>query len=225
MMVLGLIGLLCGGVLLLAALNWDKVLAMQPPEMRAQLPANASAGQLVIQPVVMLVLAIAFVALGVAVRGGGRGPIVTGIVLTGILLALCGLLVAGGGMLAASGNALGMGNICVGVVAGGVLLWQLLWLISPLRGSAQLRQMQAAYQAQYWQYMQQQHAYNAAAAAAYNQQAYNAPPAAAAPQPPGASHTGWQWSAPPPPPPPASGPAPADPNSQTQGGPHGQGPQ
>jgi hypothetical protein len=235
MILLGCLGMTCGGLGLLLALNWEKVLALYPPEMRSQLQAAATPRQILGQQIVTLLVALLFIVLGIFVRGGRRMAMVLGTILTGLMLLLCALAVVGSIVAMSTGNSLGGANICVAVVVGGVMLWQLLWLIGALRGGgggAAARQLQAAYQAQYWQYLQQQQAYNAAMAAqqppgAVNpqqqqapQNPYNAP--AAGPSQGGAGQTGWQWSAPPPPPPP-----PAAPNSSNQnpGGPYGQGPQ
>jgi hypothetical protein len=232
MIVLGVIGLLCGGAGVLAAVNWDKIIAAQPPEMRSQLPANASKSQLLIQPIATLVISVLFLGFGIAVRGGRRGPILAATILTGLLLGLCVLaaLISGAG--AAAGNPLGIVNACFLLIIAGVLLWQFLWLRTPLRSHREFQQAQAAYQAQYWQYMQAQQAYNQAnypqpqqqqqqpppPPGAYPPNPYHAPPAGPAQ---GASEqTGWQWTAPPPPPPP-----PGNPGQANEGGPHGQSPQ
>jgi hypothetical protein len=227
MIILGCLGLTCGGLGLLLALNWEKVLALYPPELRSQLQAAATPRQILGQQVITLIVALLFVVVGIFVRGGSRGAMILGTILTGLMLLLSALAVVGSIAAMAMGNSLGGANICAAVVLGAVMLWQLLWLIGALRGgggAAAAQQLQAAYQAQYWQYLQQQQAYNAAMAApqppgGYNpqqqQNPYNAP--AAGPSQGGAGQTGWQWSAPPPP------PSSSSPNPP--GGPHGQGPQ
>jgi type II secretory pathway pseudopilin PulG len=85
----------------------------------------------------------------------------------------------------------------IAIVLGGI---QLMLLISAQRASVHVSGMQAAYQAQYWQYLQQQQAYQQGTAAppgygaapAYGANTYNAPPPGASGT--ATSHSGWQWT-------------------------------
>ena len=72
-------------------------------------------------------------------------------------------------------------------------------LIGAMKNTRNVEAARNAYQAQYWQYAQQQQAYQQnmmpsqqayGAAPAYGAEAYNAPPAATTAAPP---QTGWQW--------------------------------
>ncbi len=150
-------------------------------------------------------------------RRGTTTPIVLGIVVSGLILIYLVLNTL---------YAMTRGQASAGAINGIIIAvygLQVYFLIQALRAIPYLRKMQAAYQAQYWQYMQQQQAYQAgnppAGGSIYNQTAYNAPPAV--PIQPAQSQTGWQWAAPPPPPPLAPQPQ----NPPDTGGAYGQGPQ
>ena len=152
------------------------------------------------------------------VRRATTTPIVFGIVMSGLLLLY---------FLVNTFYGFTKGQPDAGVLslmAFSIYALQLYFLMQALRNIPILKQMQAAYQAQYWQYVQQQQAYQSSQPSAggtgiYNQTAYNAPPAVS-PQPP-QSQSGWQWPAPPPPPPNLSLPQ----NPQNLGETHGQGSQ
>jgi hypothetical protein len=224
LMVLGCVGLLCGAAGAFMAKNWDLLMSQQPAEMRASMPPEANAAAVMHGSLIALGVAFIMVILGVLVRRGAKGPTVISTVLVGILIVYpFGLSILGALVLAGRGMPQGAISACMFTIVVGVLIWELIWLIGALRGSSAAQQLQAAYQAQYWQYVQQQQAYHAgagysppgtAAPGAYNP--YNAPPAG--PTQSGAGQTGWQWSAPPPPPPPPP------PTGQNPGGPYGQGP-
>jgi hypothetical protein len=213
MFILGGLGVACGLCFGAAiTLSFDQIMAQQsgglPP-----LPPGVTLAflqkVLIAFAVVGLIANAAYIVLGLSVRRGSAAASMIGIVLTSLFLLYFGAnaiftLLRGYGVVTAF--------LCLAITA--VYGLQLYLLIQALRASSNVKHMQAAYQAQYWQYMQQQQAYNAAG---YNQNAYNAPPTG--PAQPGPSQTGWQWPAPPPPP----GNAPQNPPSQ--GGPHGQAPQ
>jgi len=165
---------------------------------------------------VFLVVALVEVILGILIRSGKSTPIVISIVLTvlGIFYFIFNLVVIVHG-----------GNPTQIIVAGitvMIVVAQLLFLIPAMKASQQVQSMQAAYQAQYWHYMQQQQAYQQGTAAppgyggtpAYGANAYNAPPLGAAGTAP--AQSGWQWTgqptSPPLPPPPLSIPLPPPPN-------------
>lgn len=212
MFVLGGLGLACGLCFGAAVtLSFDQIMAQQgalPP-----LPPGVTYALLqkilIAFAAVALIANVALIALGLFVRKGSAPASTIGIVLTSLFV-----LYFGGNSILALVGPYGPVAALVSLVITAVYGMQLYFLVQALRASSNVKHMQAAYQAQYWQYMQQQQTYNAAA---YNQNAYNAPPAG--PAQPGPSQTGWQWPAPPPPP----GDAPQNPPSQ--GGPHGQSPQ
>jgi hypothetical protein len=232
MFVLGSMMLLCGlctGTM--AAMPLEQIAAQrgQMPSLPPGMTMETVRKAFMLAAFVTLPLGLLEIIVGVFVRRGGAGAAVFGIVLASLMI----LYFAANVFFSVMQHA--VGGVLLAAIIAGLFVLQLVFCVQSSRAASQIGQMQAAYQAQYWQYMQQQ-AYNtggggAAAynpsAGGYNQGAYNAPPAPPPPQPPGASQGGWQWSAPPPPPPPLSPPPaapPTDENSQ-QGGPHGQGPQ
>jgi hypothetical protein len=128
----------------------------------------------VIMSSLMLIVGIAMIVVGVMTRQHSPGAIVAGIVLSSILAllgALCVLVMLVTGLSAP----LMFAFACVLSIPVALLVLNLFWLAQALRAAPQLRAMQAQYQAQFWQYQQ-------------NQQAYAQPP--------------WYGGVPPPPPPP-----------------------
>ena len=211
MFILGTLGLLCGVCMgVVAVMPIEQMMAQQgtslpplPPGMSySMLPKLFGA-----IAILAVIASVAQLILGVYVRKASAGASVCGIVLAALFV----LYFVANTIFAAIGGQ-GMAAMAVSLGLSAVSIFQLVLLIQALRASSIVKQMQAAYQAQYWQYMQQQQAYQTPG---YNQNAYNAPPAA--PAQPGPSQSGWQWAAPPPPPPPAA-PSQAPPND---GGTHG----
>ena len=122
----------------------------------------------------MLLIGIAMIVLGVMTRHSSSAAIVAGIILSSILALLAGLFVLV--MLVTGLTApLMFAFACVLAIPLALLILNLFWLAQALRAIPQLRAMQAQYQAQFWQYQQ-------------NQQAYAQQP--------------WYGGVPPPPPPP-----------------------
>lgn len=154
------------------------------------------------------------------VRRATRTPILLGIIVASLILIYFVINTASGLI----HNQPGAGIL--GLVVLSIYALQIYLLIQALRAVPYLKQMHAAYQAQYWQYVQQQQAYQnsnpMAAGSSYNQTAFNAPPAVPTRQ--AQNQTGWQWPAPPPPPP-LSPPSPASQNPENTGGTYGQDPQ
>jgi hypothetical protein len=163
---------------------------------------------------ILVIGSILNITFGFIVRRGTQQAVIGGLALT-ILLLIAVIALVGQGM-AQHGGTMAMG-ICPGFIALILLTIQLIMLVRAKSVSGQLQAMQKnAYQAQYWQYMQQQQAYqqnmmppagyNAppagytapppgyAAPPAYGAQSYNAPPPPTAAPP----QTGWQWPGQPP---------------------------
>jgi hypothetical protein len=194
MYVLGALGIACG--LCVGAVFRMPLEQMAAQQGRAlpQLPQGVTYAQLAgvatVFGVIAVVVSLVLLIVATYVRRGSSTAILIGMALTAVLLVVFVLQ---------TGRALQdrqAGEILfslVPLVAFGMLM---AFLRQARRAGAYLRQAQAAYQAQYWQYLQQQQAYQSGG---YNQSTYNAPPTG--PAQPGATQTGWQWVAPPPPPP------------------------
>lgn len=195
----------CGGLFGLISKTFDQMMAMNSAEMRQSIPPEVNAQLLGRAAVGLTVFALVLLALGFAVRAGSRVATVVALVFTSLLLLVCGLQLLGAFAMAAQvGANAACGIVMIGAMVG-LLAWQLVALIDALRGggsAAAAVNPQAAYQAQYAQYLAQQQAYyqhQQQQQMPYGQGTYNAPPPVA---PQGAMPaTGWQWAAPPPPPP------------------------
>lgn len=120
---------------------------------------------------------IILIVLGIFVRGGSTGPVITALVFTSIMELVLLLLAVSGGIEAISSGSpdtlIGLAFFIALLATLGMLI---VWLIQSVRNAGQLRAWQTQYQMQYWQYQQQQ-------------QLYQRPPA-------------WSNQPPPPPPPP-----------------------
>jgi hypothetical protein len=163
----GIAMIVVGGLCLLAGLccgamgaMFEQIIAQQP-EIMADMPSEISPEFLqatfIVMGVIVLGYGVGLIVSGVFARRGTAGPVITAICLTsaGILgllvFALLGSIQASGGDLAI--------NFCVVGVAGAVLCVPLVMLIFAMRAVPQVRQMQAQYQAMYWQYQYNQQAY------------------------------------------------------------------
>jgi hypothetical protein len=226
MFILGGLGLLCGVCLGIVAVVPIQQMAAQQGQALPPLPPGVTwdlmQQTMGVFAVVAVIGSVLQMVVAFFVRRGGAAATAVGLVLT-----ILWLLVWAAIIVMAVLSRQGMTNVVANLIPGSAFLLQLLLCIQAQRASAQVAQWQAAYQAQYWQYLQQQQAYQMGAGpgGAYNpasqgpqqQNPYHAPPAASAQR--SAEQTGWQWTAPPPPPPTSSDAA------QNQGGADGQNPQ
>jgi hypothetical protein len=219
MFVLSALVLLCSGCVgLMAVVPLEQMAAQQgqqlpplPPGIPSWKAAQAACG---VFAIIFLGAGIAELFTAVLIRRGGKGASIFGIVLAAPFILFFGINAISA---ASMGQGCGAAALCLLMVAS--FGFQIALCIQVLRSSSQLQLAQMAYQAQYWQYLQQQQAYNTSAGAAsgYSQGLYNAPPAGA-PQQPAANQTGWQWTAPPPPP---TAPTPPPSQPDNVGEPHG----
>ena len=176
----------------LAAQNNTK-LPPFPPGMTLDLVMKA----MVFMAVASLVASLMQLAAAVFVRRGSAAACAFGMVLSVVFILYFAVETL-------SSFSVGQaGVVFISLPAAVAFIVQLILLINARRASGQIAQMQAAYQARYWHYLQQQQVYQTGA---YNQNPYHAP---AAPAPSAPSQTGWQMPAPPPPPPTSSGQPPA----------------
>jgi hypothetical protein len=221
---LALAGGLCCGVI---GAMMPQLLQQQPQLMEEM--QNASGGQmtpeimqvaLVVVAGVVLVAGVLQLVLGFFVRKGGKGAIITAMVI-GVIAVLylaftvIRTVVVGAG----AGNGAQMaGNLTGALCVGGIplLLYGLLlfWLGQALKNSGSVAGA-LAYQQQYWAYMQQYHAQQQQA---YQQQ-YPQPPGGPfpPPPPPGQGPVQQQGGYPPPPPAPPSPPGPTGGDDATSG--------
>jgi hypothetical protein len=201
--------------------------------------SEVTAPAMMVMGAIMGGVSLVMTVLGVIVRRGVKRAIGVGLGLSGLLAAYFGFSALGVLKLMGSGGDPRMAVAgCAPIVSCALFVWLFTWLLGARRSTPGAEQMQAAYQAQYAQYVAQQQAYYQQNA--YGQGAYNAPPAAAAP---GAAASGWQWPAQPqqqpmqapgpmsqqglapPPPPPGAPPEASASTPPSEGGPDGQGPQ
>ncbi len=140
--------------------------------------------------VLVMVVGLAHFILSFFVRGGGKGSIITAMILTGLVIGWIGLNTVFG-ILSGAPNAIA--GACVMLIVLLVFGWQFAWLLQAVRDKKDPAAL-AQYQAQYWQYQQQQQMY---------QQPY--PPGYGYPPPPPGGQGGaggtWAYGSPPPPPP------------------------
>jgi hypothetical protein len=155
--------------------------------------------------IVILIAAGVHLVVGGFVRRGSTSACGVGILLSAVSLLFFTFVLL-------SNLAAGQpGGVLIGVPALAAFGVQLNFLIKAVSNAPTPQNIEAARQAQRWQYLHQQQAYQTPA---YNQNIYNAPPTS--PQT-GTYQTGWQMPAPPPPPPGGQ--------ASDQGGPYGYKPQ
>src|SRR5689334_5803025 len=94
MIVLGVLGLLCGGMAGWTGANWDQVLQMYPPEMRSAM-SEVKASSMIVAGEVMAGVSLVMLLLGFFVRRGSKGAMIAGVVLSGLLLLYFGFSVLG----------------------------------------------------------------------------------------------------------------------------------
>ena len=135
--------------------------------------------------------------LGLFVRRGSRGAMVTSIILLGILSLLMAVQIVSA---VVQGTSQGMISGCVGIFIVGTFVLTMVWLFQGLRTQGQARFQQQQYQAQYLYHQQQQQAYGQAG------YGYGPPPPGASPLP--------QPQPPPPQPEPPPPPAPPPPGQR-----------
>jgi hypothetical protein len=213
MIVMGILTMLCGVGTAFISQNWEAILAQQPAEVRSGIPAEVNSHTLLSEAKIIAGIALGLMALGVVVRRGRKGPCIAAIGLVGLISVFFTLIAVAGLAQVGRGNPMGIGAVLVFGSADLVVIWLLIWLIQAFNSTSQIAQTQSAYQAQYWQHLQQQQAYQNIGAPAdpYSQNAYNAP--AAPPTAQGGNQTGWQMPLPPPPPDAAS----TQPNAEQRG--------
>lgn len=138
-----------------------------PPELRSALEeqqaAIAGAAEMNIQTifvagaVLITAAAIAMIVLGILVRGGRTGWIVSLLVLTGLMI-LVMLWDTVGGLLR-SGDPRAAVGACVMAVPLGLMVLLAAWLIMALRNAGQIRAMRYQSQSNMWQFEQNRQAY------------------------------------------------------------------
>ena len=164
MIILGILVLLLGACMGIVGAMLPTVMDKMPPEQTKLLQdieasTHLSARALFIGLAVFLaVLAIMYIVVGIFVRRGGLGWVITGIVLT-VLTVLYLLLNVAGSIF--QGPA-GMGGACFSLLLVGLFGWLLVLLIQATRSASKMRMMQAQYQAQYMQYQQMMQQYGQA---------------------------------------------------------------
>jgi len=145
--------------------------------------------------ILLVVMGLVLVVLGVFVRRGGLGAIITSSILTGLILLWC-LISAAGTLMHPMNADTGMG-LCMGVGMIATAATLLAMLISAAKASGRVSAAKHQYQAQYWQYQQNMQAYGGGYG--YGQQPQQQQPGAY-PYPPPQQ----QMQPPPPPPPPTT---------------------
>jgi hypothetical protein len=183
MIVLGILMLLLGGCMGIVGAMLPTILDKMPPEqvrVMQDLEANThlSATALFVGLAIFLgVIALMYIVVGVFVRRGGLGSVITGIVLT-VLTVLYLLLNAIGSLAQGPGGTLG---VCFSLLLLGLFGWLLVLLIQATRSASRMRNLQAQYQTQYMQYQQMMQQYGQPPGYGYG---YPAPPPPQAPMPP-----------------------------------------
>jgi hypothetical protein len=211
MIIVGSVGLLFGSCLGMAFLVSSTDLMTEMQRRGRTLPPGVTIEQVLTAmksaAFVLVLGGILELALGIIVRRGRLGGVVASLVFTVlVMVSLLAEFIAAMLHRTYSAGALFCSAILLLLAA-----VQLVLLLQAKRAVGQVENMHAAYQAQYWQYMQQQQAYQQGTAApqgyggtpAYGANTYNAPPPGATGAPP--AQSGWQWPgqpsiAPPPPP-------------------------
>lgn len=176
-----------GGLAVLAGLCFAGIASQVTADMFAGTPQAAQFEQIesqmgislrtlfTIVGVVPLVIGVIFVGLGILVRQGGFGSIITALVLTGVSgLAMGFFVIAGVFQALLGGNPAAGGAVCVYGVPFLLLLVLFVWLMQAVRAASGVTGAAAAaaqqqYQAQMWAYQQQQQQ-------AYGQQQQPQPP-------------------------------------------------
>ncbi len=184
MLVLGAFGLLCGLCMgLVGMMPVEKMLAEQGkpiPQMPPGVTIHDVQRMATYYAVVAVPLGIFQIITGIFIRRGRAGAAVVGIVLASLNM-LFFAINAIGAIIYHQGIASAFISALIGAAYG----WMLALCIKVRRNAPHVGQLQASYQAQYWQHMQQMQANQAAYnAAGYGQSAYTAP---AAPPPQGST--------------------------------------
>lgn len=122
------------------------------------------------------ILGIALLVLCFFVRGGRRGPVVTSLVLEGIVAAVLGLNIITG-IVQSIGNPAALAGVVMIAALLGVFVLNMMWLFVAARVSTGVSAARQQYAAQFFQYQQQQQAYGQSASVGpYAQQGYGYPP-------------------------------------------------
>jgi hypothetical protein len=200
----------CNGVSSLAT-SPQQILQQQaefmPAGQQSPLSPEATRTMAVVFAVLTLGLGIGLILLGTWVRRGSLGAAWTGIVLTGGAVLLLLLMVLATIVAGASGSPILFVATCVFVIPLALFGLQLVWLIQAARAAprvAAMRNHQQNYQAQLWQYQQQQQQ-------PYAQGGYATASAPMQPSPYGTGGAPQGYATAPPPPPQATPPPPAPP--------------
>lgn len=162
--VLAGLGLACGILVGISAWVSPEQLLRQPGMETPEIPgSNLTPEQILritftIAAVIMVLGGIVFGILGLFVRRGGKGSAITGVVL-GILLLLW-LAVNGVSAFFITANLLaGIFTICIVGVLGPLIVMMLMWLFQAIKAAPMIRYQRQQFEAQRWQYQQQQMAY------------------------------------------------------------------
>lgn len=208
--VLGGLGLLCGvcvtGVAFLAPLDSiePQIRASVPPE-RLQALGNIDLIKFFrivygVTGIIAFLLSALLVGLGAFVRRGGKGAVVTTLVLLIAVELFCALVILVGLVQAVTGTPAALIGILIWLVIAAAVGATILWLVQALRAGGAAAQRMQAY---YWQ-MQQQQAFQPQPGYGYGYGYAPPPPPTNAPQ---------QQSPGPMPPPPSQGDRPPEPGS------------
>src|SRR5262245_964260 len=171
---LTLLGMCAGSTLFFPEHMIRQQIEIMPPSPDGQLTVPQMRKQALVSVIVSAVSGVVLIALGLFVRRGSKGAIITGIVLTSLAVLQFGLGTLGFLALAA-GAPIMILMACFAAIPLALFILLLVWLIQSLRGSSDLQRMQAMYQQQYWQYQQQQQMYGQGG---YGYQTAPAPPKA-----------------------------------------------
>jgi hypothetical protein len=166
MIVLGVIGILCGACFGVVGLNWNQL--MQNPSMpqqqrqviaQAESQLGGSLGPWMVGvAVVVVVVAVSYIVLGIVALRGGAFGIFGSMILVAIVGLLLLLLMAGTLLQAvqAAGPETAI-NGCAGVLGLGSHALLFVWLLGAARNVRRIREMKD-YQQNYWAYLRQQQA-------------------------------------------------------------------
>ena len=132
-------------------------------QLEAQFHPYSVATVVLVTGVALMVVALVFLVLGFLVRGGGRVPVMTATVLTGLMVLYLSLNIV---MALVGPVANGSVSACFTLIPLGLFVLQLIWLVQALKAgpstAANAATAMQQYQAQLWHYQQQQQAYQQA---------------------------------------------------------------
>ena len=220
MIVIGALSVLCGLWIAWQSSAFDPAAPGVPPEFQRQMQQQIETFEsqsgmsfrtlLLVMGVAPLAVGAVLGGLGLYVRGGSFGVVITAAILTGALLLVVGLVLLAGLLQSAAmgGAVVALGVACQCGVPFALLAVLMVWLVQAARAASQITLARQNYQAQMWHYQQYQQA--------YLQQGQ--PPQGYPPESMG-------YGYPPPPPPPAPAPPPSGPPAESKDPPDGTSPQ